>query len=149
MCSDRGTSPQKGRLMGVVKRIDGWRRSGWPIPNTLQMLVGLIPYRDPEGFQERKRAARESERERSAIREEGGANRRFVAELRASLTAEGRRPENEHLYDVAVGDADDELPVRAADGWYRVGRSFYRVGQGPFAEWIAARPPEKVQRMLF
>ena len=56
--------------MGIMKRIQGWRDSRLPIPNTLQVLVGLIEPRDPEAYMERKRAARESARERRAIQEE-------------------------------------------------------------------------------
>jgi len=143
--------------MGVMKRIQGWRDSRWPIPNTLQMLAGLIPYRDPELFAEKKKVAREGERERAAIQAEGTANRRFVYELRQSLIATGRKPANEHLYDLVMGDPDlgKEPPVRAADGWYRFGSTFYRLGQGPFAEWGIADPPRPDrgpamrQQMLF
>lgn len=61
--------------MAVMKRIQGWRDSGWPIPNTLQMLCGLIPYRDPDAYREAKRdarmAAREAREERLAIQADG------------------------------------------------------------------------------
>jgi hypothetical protein len=52
--------------MGVMKRLVGWRQSGWPIFGPLQVLAGLRAERDPEAFAERKRAARE----REAIRAE-------------------------------------------------------------------------------
>jgi len=71
--------------MGVMKRIQGWRDSRWPIPNTLQALVGLIELRDPEAYLERKRAERESARERAAIQWEG----RSTSEGRKIRTEDG------------------------------------------------------------
>ncbi len=71
--------------MGVVKRIVGWRDSRWPIPNTLQALVGLVEPRDPEAYLERKRADREAARERVAIQEErrGTVPRRMGPSVRS------------------------------------------------------------------
>ena len=140
--------------MGVVKRIDGWRRSGWPIPNTLQMLVGLIPYRDPEAFLERKRAAREAERERTAMQTESSVVRHPSSVVPQAMPSSTRDngPRTTDLEDAGGSDLGVELPVRAADGWYRVGRSFYRLGQGPFADWSLATPPRAPatrQGMLF
>ena len=108
--------------MGVVKHIQGWRDSRWPIPNTLQVLVGLIEPRDPEAYLERKRATRE----RAAIR-------------------------NEPVSHEPV-ESVPELPVRAQPGWYRVGSTFYRNGQGPFADWSRSEPsriPGMRQGLLF
>jgi hypothetical protein len=107
--------------MGVVKRIQGWRDSGWPIPNTLQALVGLIEPRDPEAFMEAKRSAHESAKERVAIQEERPAH---------PVSMTGEHP---------------EMPVRAQPGWYRVNSTFYRNGQGPFADW--SRPLSEPSRI--
>ncbi|MGO8671292.1 MAG: hypothetical protein ACLQVD_08030 [Capsulimonadaceae bacterium] len=149
--------------MGVVKRIQGWRDSRWPIPNTLQMLVGLIPYRDPEEFLERKRAAREAARSRAAMQTENPLLR-AVAPRRigpsvdtGAMTLDAMRAEVTHEKEEALAamrvvlrawfqgdlveaDPSNECPVRAAEGWYRVGRSFYAVGQGPFAVWSLSEP---------
>jgi len=121
--------------MGVVKRIQGWRDSRWPIPNTLQVLVGLIEPRDPEAFLERKRAARESARERAAIQEERPAAPGGAREGRPAAICQ-----------------DLELPVRAQPGWYRFDRTFYLNGQGPFADWSRSEPspiPGCRQLLLF
>lgn len=56
--------------MGVMKRLVGWRQSGWPIFGPLQVLAGLREERDPEAFQDKKRAEKEAAKEREAIRAE-------------------------------------------------------------------------------
>jgi len=132
--------------MGVVKRIIGWRRSGWPIPNTLQMLVGLIPYRDPEAFAERKTAAREAAAERRALQEE----RPLVIPPAAPIIPKSAVP----IPDLAAADPDlgDVLPARAAAGWYRYGRTFYPIRAGPCPDWgfeVRDEPPATRQLMLF
>ena len=169
--------------MGVVKRIQGWRDSRWPIPNTLQMLVGLIPYRDPEAYLERKRAAREAARERTAIREADripaktastplrgppltpgglGKSRSRIGpagigpsldSMREQIDAELTESMQAVITAYFRGELKDspderELPVRAQPGWYRLDRTFYRIGQGPFADWVF-RDPATEQGLLF
>jgi len=56
--------------MSVMKRLAGWRMSGWPIFGPLQVLAGLREERDPEAFKEKKRAEKEAAKEREAIRAE-------------------------------------------------------------------------------
>jgi hypothetical protein len=129
--------------MGVMKRLVGWRDSRWPIPNTLQMLAGMIPYRDPEAFLERKRFAREAAAERAAIQADRPAAPAPI------MTKNMYQP----IQELAATDPDlgDELPFRAADGWYRYGRTFYRVGFGPVAGWgfpSPSLPPATRQGML-
>jgi len=88
--------------------------------------VKSIEEEDPEAYLERKRADRESARERRAIKEEP------------------RAP-------VSI-DPGPELPVLAQPGWYRLGSTFYRTGQGPFALWSLpgpVRPAATVQGRLF
>jgi len=141
--------------MGVMKRIAGWRDSRWPIPNTLQMLAGMIPYRDAEAFLERKRSARESAAERAAIQADIPAPPPKPARIMAKImqpffaAAPVGRFADLTAVDPCLGD---ELPDRAADGWYRYGRTFYRVGSGPFAGWGFPSPtiaPATYQGMLF
>jgi hypothetical protein len=38
--------------MGVMKRLVGWRMSGWPIFGPLQVIAGLREERDPEAWKE-------------------------------------------------------------------------------------------------
>ena len=128
--------------MGVVKRIAGWRMSGWPIPQPLLVLVGLAAPRDPEAYLEARRAAREAARERRAIQEEGrpkGPGKR--RESRPDLAPDHDLQPPSHL------DAD-----RAAPGWYRIGSTFYPIGQGPRPTYglaTAPRPPATHQGLLF
>ncbi len=130
--------------MGVVKRIQGWRDSRWPIPNTLQALVGLVEPRDPDAYLERKRAERETAPERVARPPEGRRAHAKAGWAERSTTSEIP----EIAEDPEVGD---ELPARAAAGWYRYGRTFYQVGQGPFPGWgfpEPTRPAATHQGML-
>jgi hypothetical protein len=107
----------------------------------------MLPHRDPEAFQERKRSAREAAKERAAIQAERPA---APAKPLATIPPIVPRPFAELTADdPGLGD---ELPIRAADGWYRYGRTFYRVGSGPVAGWgfpSPSLPPATRQGMLF
>jgi hypothetical protein len=203
--------------MGVIKRIIGWEASRWPIPRPLQVLAGMVEPRDPEAYQERKRAEREAREERKSIQWEanleqdpagkGGdlARPDPAGDRRSDAGGRPARPGRRRAGSVhpqvrpllgsereldpeglAIGDAaplrpasgaaarpspappsvpalnddvedqapawGDELPVRAQPGWYRLGRNFYRVGEGPFAAWGFPEPqrePATIQRTLF
>lgn len=129
--------------MGYMKRLVDWRLNKWPIPQPIQAFVGLVPYRDPEAYLEKKRAEREAAAERRAIQ--------------AVEIAEEKRLERI--------EADPEQPQLAAAGWYRVGSTFYRLGSGPFPLFWAThqrklaeenrptrptlQPPAKHQLSLF
>jgi hypothetical protein len=126
--------------MGIMKRIQGWRDSRLPIPNTLQVLVGLIEPRDPEAYMERKRAARESARERRAIQEERPTTPKIAMVARGSPRVEAAVSEIDLEIDPEQYQVGDDLPSRAAPGWYRFGRTFYRISQGPFQHWGFPEP---------
>jgi hypothetical protein len=54
-----------------MKRLVGWNQSGWPMPQPLQALGGLVPYRpDAEELADRRKAATGAKAEREAIRAE-------------------------------------------------------------------------------
>ncbi len=111
-----------------------------------------LPFRDQQAFLDRKRAAREAARERTAIQTEAASPvpSAEAAKSPRVLAAVGAPPLSDLSVDVL--EFGDELPVRAADGWYRWGRSFYHLGQGPFASFgieQAAKKPAKRQMMLF
>ena len=143
--------------MGVMKRIQGWRDSRWPIPDTLQALAGLIEPRDPEAYLEARRAAREPARERAAI--QAGPTlesmRTEVAREHAQHVEAFRSAVRAAIRGTPAGtpaQPDVELPVRTQPGWYRYDRTFYRVGQGPFADWGRPDPkrgPATNQLLLF
>jgi len=142
--------------MGVVKGIAGWRDSRWPIPNTLQVLVGLIEPRDPEAYLERKRALRETLRERAAIQEETPV----VRKTRPGTTPVSRIgpaaigcPSMDDLRELVGGEASaGAAPSAASEGWYRIGPCFYRIGEGPCRDWCPSESspiPGMRQRLLF
>ena len=151
--------------MGVVKRIAGWRESRWPIPGPLQVLVGLVAPRDPEAYLEQKRAAREAARERAAIQAERPTELARVTAIIPPKTIKQPHAEIDKALAASFAhtaaaieaagveiEAAHGLPVRAAAGWYRVGSTFYRVGQGPFAGWSLEsplQPPATHQGRLF
>jgi hypothetical protein len=133
--------------MGAMKRLVGWQQARWPIPQPLAAFAGLEPFRPTaEELADRKAAAAEAKAEREAIQAE--------ARAAAPPPAIPARPEIV-LPDVSIDDPElgDELPVRAAPGWYRYGRTFYRVGSGPVAGWgfptPRREPARTVQRTLF
>ncbi len=149
--------------MGLMRRIADSRRAGslpaalvrelWagqvgrhllPEPNWLKgERPEMLPARDPEAFRERKRVERESVRERAAIQKER-------PQSMAEAVHRTRLPSAQELIDAVC--PDQEVPVHAADGWYRFDRTFYRVGQGPCAYWslpAPARSPALVQGRLF
>jgi hypothetical protein len=134
--------------MGVVKRIQGWRDSRWPIPNTLQALVGLIEPRDPEAYLEAKRAARETDG--SMVLQVHGPSGPSSQEPRTN--DQGLSDGIDLEIDPGEYKVGDDLPSRAAPGWYRFGRTFYRISQGPFQHWgfpEPARAAATVQGRLF
>jgi hypothetical protein len=58
--------------MGVCKRVLGMLMAKEPVPQPIQALVGLVPWRDPEAWKEKKRLERElnqAQREAQAERE--------------------------------------------------------------------------------
>ena len=126
-----------------MKRIAGWRASSWPIPGPLQEIVRLVPYRDPEAYLDGRRAAREAAKERRAIQDEG--------RKRGQRTRQVSSPPPAPDIDL-LPPLDLDQPVRAAVGWYRIGVTFYRIGEGPtpsFALAPAPRPPATHQGLLF
>lgn len=126
--------------MGAMKRLVGWKASGWPIPQPLQAFAGLVPYRPTaEQLADRKAAEREAKAEREAIQAEARAADLPTAIIpdparnipRATPAIPGPRPEIAEPVEttLAIGQG---LPTAAAPGWYRFGQTFYRVGSGPF-----------------
>jgi hypothetical protein len=126
--------------MSVIKRLIGWKQCGQVIPGPLQVLCGMRRERDPEAFLERKR-------ERLAIQQEG----RGTPQPKAQPIVTPSPPIQElEAEPVALGQ---ELPSRAAIGWYRLGMTYYRQGQGPFPAWGVVPSPtpqgKMIQRSLF
>jgi hypothetical protein len=139
-----------------------------PVPQPIQALVGLVPHRDPEAWKEKKRlereqnqAEREARAEREAIKWESRQaekeRARQVSLPAAKQTSERAAGSTRHLIDIeSESTFGHELPQPAAAGWYRLGRDFYRVGQGPFpqfgttaAEEIEQPKGQMVQHSLF
>ncbi len=124
--------------MGVMKRLDDWRRYYPPLPQPLRAFAGLEPYRDPEAFKERKAAEREAREERLAIQEDS-----------QTIPNRQRNPGKAEVIIPKIipePDPDNDPPRLAAAGWYRVGPTFYRIGSGPHPAFYAARsgpPPER------
>jgi hypothetical protein len=57
--------------MSFMKRLYGWHHSRWlPVYGPFGVIAGMREERDPEAFEERKRAEREAAKERAAIQAE-------------------------------------------------------------------------------
>lgn len=157
--------------MGVCKRVLGMLMDKEPVPQPIQALVGLVPWRDPEAWKEKKRLERElnqAEREARAEREaiqwasrqdekEWNRNEKRYAAPANAADVEQQVSLANLVNDLASESAlGRELPKLAAAGWYRLGRDFYRLGQGP-CPWFGTGTTEQlekpagsmVQRLLF
>ncbi len=120
--------------MGVMKRIYGWRMAGLPIAQSIQILAGMIDETDLEARVRLRAEARLLREERLAIQEEGCGGI-----LPPPTVTKPGAP----MPDLESGRPSSELPRRGADGWYRVGQTFYRLGAGPHPHWFdrpAAEP---------
>lgn len=158
--------------MGAMKRLHGYRTQRWHIPRPLRLLAGLEPRTDPDPtLTHESESAREARAEREAIQWEASLNETVARaaaepaepppgvprldppplEVRpAGPPSPGQgepgrpAPAGPVVRDRLSPRLEDSPgpPVAAARGFYRVGSSFYHVGQGPYPDFGRAAGPE-------
>ena len=146
--------------MGAMKRLYGYRLVGQHIPLELRILAGLVRPRGPVVVHHDPESAREVRAEREAIQWEANTDAKDAAAADAA-TAPGplalRPPPTHRPPPAERRPAPDPAPARkrvaekvedspgppvaAARGFYRVGPSFYHVGQGPYPDFGKAPEP--------